>query len=635
VRVTLVDNLVFPDPTQLASLDVHPHLGLLSLAAVGGAAGHTVSIWDPKRLVRNGELAYDQSLYASSAEALLAGQPDAVGFTTLGCSFLYTLGVARQLKRRRPELPILLGGPHATMLAAEILQRYPVFDVIVRHEAEPTFAPVLDALPSWRFEEVPGVSWRRGDQLYQTSGAPRVDDLDTLPWLDYDAYPIAELGLDLMRIEAGRGCPFACTFCSTATFFQRRYRLKSPARVVAEMDALRERYAPAEFKLDHDLFTVDKHKVAAFCDSVRGHGHAWHVSARADCVDEALLERMAEAGCVGLYLGVETGSERMQKISAKRLELAIVEPTLDICQRLGIKATASFITGYPEETADDQAATLDLLGRCFQRPQSACLPQLHLLTPEPGTGLFAEYGTELRLDGHATRFNSWLLDPADATEIEAAPDVFATYYHYPAVLDRGLHLFAVEAVDLLRRLGHDVLGLLIDRTEGSLAELVRQLAAVSVAEIATAADLERLVGDRFGAEHPLTSAVRFRLFSTAWLDAPDPAEQAGQAGTEDHYRSPTGVRYLPDVHDIDQALRAGAGDGSPGPRYSYLRWPAHPRPVRVDPPIADLLRCFDGGRPLSAVLTVLGADPLAHPDWLAELLQAGLLQPVPNLAVPV
>jgi hypothetical protein len=57
--------------------------------------------------------------------------------------------------------------------------------------------------------------------------------------------------------------------------------------------------------------------------------------------------------------------------------------------------------------------------------------------------------------------------------------------------------------------------------------------------------------------------------------------------------------------------------------------------VRVEPPIADLLRCFDGGRPLSAVLTVLGADPLARPDWLAELLQAGLLQPVPSLLVPV
>jgi hypothetical protein len=203
------------------------------------------------------------------------------------------------------------------------------------------------------------------------------------------------------------------------------------------------------------------------------------------------------------------------------------------------------------------------------------------------------------------------------------------------VLDRRVHVFAVEAVDLLRRLGHDVLGLLIDRTEGSLAELVRQLAAASVAEIATAADLERLVGDRFGSEHPLTSAVRFRLFGTASLEVPDPAEEPEPAGTQDRYRSPAGVRYLPDVHDIEQAVRAAAGDGFPGPRYSYLRWPAHPRPVRVDPPIAELLRCFDGGRSLSAVLATLGADPRSRPDWLAELLEAGLLQPVPSLAVPV
>ena len=97
---------------------------------------------------------------------------------------------------------------------------------------------------------------------------------------------------------------------------------------------------------------------------------------------------MSDAGCVGLYLGVETGSRRMQKICAKRLDLDLVRPRLDTCERLGIATTVSFITGYPEEDEEDQNATLDMLGRVLRRPEASCLPQLHVLTPEPGTALF-------------------------------------------------------------------------------------------------------------------------------------------------------------------------------------------------------------------------------------------------------
>jgi radical SAM superfamily enzyme YgiQ (UPF0313 family) len=623
MRLTLVDNLVLPDPTQLDTLDVHPHLGLLSVAAVATAHGHPTTIWDPKRLVRSGELPYDSSLYERSAAMLLGTDPDAIGLTTLGCSFLYTLGVARALKRHRPDLPVLLGGPHATMLARPILERYPVFDVVVRHEAEPTIGAVLAALPDRTFEDIPGISWRLGAEIREIAGQPRVDDLDSLPWLDYDLYPIRALDLDLMRVEAGRGCPFACTFCSTATFFQRRYRLKSPTRLVAEMDDLCARYAPREFKLDHDLFTVDRRKVQAFCREVAGRGHRWHVSARADCVDEELLEQMASAGCVGLYLGVETGSKRMQKTCAKRLDLDLVGPTLDTCQRLGIATTASFITGYPEENREDQDATLDLLGDCFRRPQSSCLPQLHILTPEPGTALFAQYGEQLRIDARATRFNAWMLVASDAEDIRAAPDIFATHYHYPGVLDRREHVLAVEAVDLLRVLSHDLLTALVDRHDGSLASLVAALNRETTGDIPTRAELKHLMLRRFGSTDPLTLAVRYRLFCTTPFD--DAASQPPSVvTTSDVYRAPSELQLLMDMPDCE-----APGCGTSTQRFAYARWPSHPAPVRLDPPVAELLRCFDAARSLAAILDVLGIDPAQSPVWLTQLVDVGLLIPIP------
>src|SRR3954452_4586632 len=142
MRLTLVDNLVLPHERDLQLLDTHPHLGLLSLGAVAGAAGHETTIYDPKRLIRSGALPYDEHLYERVAAALLADGPDSVGFTTLGCSFLFVLGVGRELARTAPDLPLLLGGPHATMLARPILERYDPFDVVVRHEAERTLPGV-------------------------------------------------------------------------------------------------------------------------------------------------------------------------------------------------------------------------------------------------------------------------------------------------------------------------------------------------------------------------------------------------------------------------------------------------------------------------------------------------------------
>src|SRR5215510_13627860 len=243
MKITLVDNLVMPEEHSLELLDVHPHLGLLSLAAVADRDDHVVQIYDPKRLIRSGALRYDETVYDRAAQSLLSQRPDAVGFTSLGCSFLFALNVAARLKRQEPELPILLGGPHATMLHREILERFTQFDVVVRYEADEIFPGLLAKLQSRDFAAIPGVSWRvSAAEVKFNPGAPKVDDLDTLPLLNYDHYPVAELDLDLLRVEAGRGCPFACTFCSTASFFQRSFRLKSAGRLVRELDLLHAKY---------------------------------------------------------------------------------------------------------------------------------------------------------------------------------------------------------------------------------------------------------------------------------------------------------------------------------------------------------------------------------------------------------
>ena len=556
MKVLLVDNLVMPEDGSLEMLDVHPHLGLLALAAVAEADGHTVRIYDPKRLIKFGSLAYDETLYEHAARELLAEGPDVIGFTALGCSFLFALNVAALIKRREPDLPILLGGPHATMLHRQILERFNQFDLIVRYEADETFPAVLDNLERMTLDAIPGVSWRKSGSLQFNAGNPTIKDLDSLPVANYDHYPIPKLGLDLLRIEAGRGCPFMCTFCSTATFFQRSFRLKSAERLVSELDRLHMLYGFYDFKLDHDLFTVNRRKILEFCDAVNGRGYRWRASARVDCVDEELLEKMAEAGCVGLYFGIETGSERMQQIAKKRLDLQLVEPTLAVCEQLGIATTASFITGYPEELEQDQAETLDMIGKSFT---DSCLTQLHMLAPEPGTPMFDQLGDKLSYDGYAGPYNAFLVGADDEQLVIQHPDIFSTYHYYEAAMPRLDHIFAVEAVDVLRRTGPVVLKYLLRAYDGRLSKLIfalRSWARSNNHSIRPNSDMvESYFRETFGERDHLTSLIRYTLCVNGRQNSRASDESRSSSFDPNQpYKLGSDFHVLPQIHDFDFLL---------------------------------------------------------------------------------
>jgi radical SAM superfamily enzyme YgiQ (UPF0313 family) len=644
MKVLLVDNLVMPEEGSLALLDVHPHLGLLSLAAVAEADGHTVQIYDPKRLIKWGKLTYDQTLYERAAQDLLDARPDAVGFTALGCSFLFALNVAALLKQREPDLPILLGGPHATMLHRQILERFTQFDIIVRYEADEIFPAVLKNLEQRRFHDISGMSWRgsASNKLHFNQGAPKVENLDGLPILNYEHYPVAELGLELLRIEAGRGCPFMCTFCSTASFFQRSFRLKSAARLVAELDRLHELYGFSDFKLDHDLFTVNKRKILEFCEAVNDRGYRWRASARVDCVDEGLLKKMAGAGCAGLYFGIETGSERMQQIAKKRLDLGLVEPTLTVCEHLGIETTASFITGYPEELEQDQADTLDLLGRCHS---PSCLPQLHMLAPEPGTPIFEQYSAEMEYDGYAGPYNAFLIGQDDERLVNEHRDIFSTYHYYPSTMPRAHTTFAVEAVDVLRRVGPIILKYAMRSYDGRLSRLVfalrRWAESAGKGHQPNIEMVEAYITETFGQGHHLTSLFRYALcVSQACEEGSERRETCSRVfDPHELYQVGPHIRVLSDLHDCEELLERISLDpdssslldeSETGERSGYLMSVSGGTATayRIDLGVEVMLGFFAEPRSCTEVTDLLqeiDGVPRIDASYFAPLVNAGIL----------
>jgi hypothetical protein len=433
------------DAAQLRSTLQDAPLGILTLAAVLQGDGFAVELLDLDRMYID-RLAADNSggahlsFYEDVLGCLSAADCEVFGFGSICSSYPLTLRLATALKKRRPDVRILLGGPQASVVDVPTLKAFPEVDVIIRGEAERTLPRVLDAFSGrGQLDFISGITFCAGGTIHRTPNAPPIEDLDTLPMPAFHLYGsiLESVGAPL---ELGRGCPFACKFCSTNDFFRRRYRLKSPAKVVEQMIWMEARYGTRKFELIHDMFTVDRKRVIAFCETLLASGkkYEWGCSARTDCVDPELIELLWEAGCRSLFFGIETGSARLQKVIDKNLDLREAMTMVETCAKRGMRTTVSTITGFPEETPADFADTVEFVMRAARFDEVD--PPIHLLAPLAGTPMATQYRAQLVFDDIFSDLShqGWKQDTEDRALIAAYPEVFSNFYALPTpLLDRA------------------------------------------------------------------------------------------------------------------------------------------------------------------------------------------------------
>jgi radical SAM superfamily enzyme YgiQ (UPF0313 family) len=438
MRVSLVPSLLYHPYSEKAYADFP--LGVLTIATVFERRGATVSIPDLNLAILDGHLSYHDRFYEAAADWVLAGGPDVVGFSTLCTSFLQTLRIAEQVRRRAPDTLILLGGPNTTFLAKPVVKELPhIVDAVICGEGEIATNSLITALEAGiPLEGVPGVLTPRWPADRGCSPA-LIEDLDQAPPPAWHLYPV-EHGLEKgywsgIEIEAGRGCPFSCTFCTTSKFWGRRHRVKSAAFLVNEILGLSKRFGVTSFSMVHDLFTCRRSWVEEVCGRFIAAGSPvrFSISARADTLTPALLSQLAAAGCRDIYIGIESGSPRMQLVIRKRLDLESVRQVVAFTQQSGIRATASFMMGFPEEEREDLEPTLELF--CLYKIQERA--QLHLLALYPGIELVSDFRS-LQLDEHLPDGALNLHTSEDLEWVRARPELFLNYYHLETKIDREL-----------------------------------------------------------------------------------------------------------------------------------------------------------------------------------------------------
>jgi len=285
---------------------------------------------------------------------------EVVGLSAMTHTWLDCLLVARAVRAEAPEVRIVVGGPHVSLYPLESLE-HPEVDYIVIGDGEVPFAALLDRLAQGNLdaEGLPGVM-RRGDARKPRYYHPEMADLPIpdrrlTPWRRYAS--VVSRRPPTTTVMSSRGCPYHCTFCSTAG--GKKFRANPALRVVQELEQAAD-LGIREFLFFDELFTFDRQRVLDLCGLIRERGLdiSWDVRSRVDRVDPEMLEAMAGAGCQRVQYGVEAGTERVLGILNKGIHLDQARQALRWTRQAGIATYADFMIGSPGETREEILETM-------------------------------------------------------------------------------------------------------------------------------------------------------------------------------------------------------------------------------------------------------------------------------------
>lgn len=407
MRIQLVHPPTFVNPRSLQTARPTPPLGLAYVAAALRAAGHECTVLDaiseaPTHTTPAGSVL---RLGLSDEQILARIDPDAeaVAFT---CMFSFAWpalrGLIRAIKERFPEKLVVCGGEHFSALP-EVCMRAAPIDYIVMGEGEEIATELFAQLARGGPVDpgtVPGICWRRGDEIVRNQRAERTRAVDQIPWpawdlFDLEAYNANDLvgGLRLgitVPILATRGCPYQCTYCSSAKMWTTRWYTRDPRDVADEIEHYHRRYGATNFPFQDLTMIVKKDWIVSFCNEIirRRLDISWQLPSgtRCEVVDAEVAALLMRSGCRWLAYAPESGSERTRELIKKKMKTESLLRAVDESVKAGLHLSTFIVLGFPHDTADDLRETVRTLRNLARRGIEDI--GVHFFFPIPSTELF-------------------------------------------------------------------------------------------------------------------------------------------------------------------------------------------------------------------------------------------------------
>ncbi len=348
---------LYEDPKELQIMKPYPPLGLLYICSHLRSKGLEVEVFDSTFQSR-----------AALQERLSRGTPSALGIYANLMTRPNVVAMLREAKQAGWKT--IVGGPEPGAYVDEYLDAGA--DVVVLGEGEITLEELLK---TWRLNseanlgQIAGLAFRDAQgHTYRTAPRTQIPDLDAQPWparedIDMDRY------VDIWRTHHGkgsvslitaRGCPYRCEWCSHQVFGQ-THRRRKPEYVADELAWLLERYKPDMLWIADDVFTINHDWLARW--AVQLEERKIHIPfeciSRSDRLNEKVIRTLAELGCQRLWVGSESGSQRILDSMQRGVKVEAVREAVALCRQYGIETGMFLMWGYEGEELEDIEATID------------------------------------------------------------------------------------------------------------------------------------------------------------------------------------------------------------------------------------------------------------------------------------
>jgi anaerobic magnesium-protoporphyrin IX monomethyl ester cyclase len=375
--------LCFPD---LACRQLQVPTGLYKIASHCETA-YQISILD-ERLCGTGIIA--------DLERLIENKPKAICLGISVTSGDQVFSAARLSRHFHGRVPIVWGGPHATLFAASTLA-LPYVDYVVVGEGEEAFLALLNFLAAGGPEPNSVAGKTSQSTPYNVfANFPNVVDTYYVEYPTPRSYFCRRDGfVRALALETSRGCPHCCAFCHNSAHHA-PYRFKPAEVVIQSIDSTRAVHDIDGLVFQEDNFFVNSQRTMAIMEHLtRTPRIGWKANGRVNYFarylkDRDFMQALTSSGCAVLQFGIESGSQRMLDAIHKDISL---EQVIEMNRRLAsypFRLRYNFIVGFPGETAADRKATLSVAAKLHEENPNAEPPFLNIFTPCPGTPLYEQ-----------------------------------------------------------------------------------------------------------------------------------------------------------------------------------------------------------------------------------------------------
>lgn len=348
------------DPKEKVIMKPYPTLGLLYISG-----------YLKEKAIEHDVFDTTFSTTAAFKEHVLKTKPNLIAFYTNLMTKVKVIQLMQFIKSS-PELKetnIVLGGPDLTYNIENYLDAGA--DFLVIGEGEQTVFELVQALENHTdLKAVEGLVFRENGQTQKNPPRIKMKELGDLPLPNREAFPIEKYletwkthhGESALNVSTQRGCPYTCKWCSTAVYGQ-SYRRRPAKAVVEELTVLMERYQPDTFWFVDDVFTVSHKWLEEFHVEVKKADLKikYEIITRAERMNEQVIEWLKESGCFRVWIGAESGSQKVIDLMDRRVDVGQVRDMLIKTRQAGIETGTFIMVGYPGETIEDIRITAQYL----------------------------------------------------------------------------------------------------------------------------------------------------------------------------------------------------------------------------------------------------------------------------------